>query len=74
MTIFIYDCCENIAINIFDVFLLDGEQVIISLLLKMIEKKEQKIYTMEDHDCLQYLRSTMPRECLEEYELMFLMD
>jgi hypothetical protein len=42
-TIFIYDSPENVALHIFDVFLLDGEQVIFTLLLKMIELKEKKI-------------------------------
>ena len=40
----------------------------------MIEHKEEKILEMEDHDCLLYIRSQMPKECLEEYELMTLMD
>jgi hypothetical protein len=35
-TIFVYDCPEVAATKIFDVFLLDGEQVIFSLLIKMI--------------------------------------
>jgi len=36
-TIFIYVSPEAVAVHIFDVFLLDGEQVIFTLLLKMIE-------------------------------------
>ena len=39
-TIFIYDSPDEIATHIFDVFLLDGETIIFTLLLKMIEIKE----------------------------------
>jgi hypothetical protein len=35
-TIFVYDCPEHVATQIFDVFLLDGEQVVFTLLIKMI--------------------------------------
>lgn len=51
-TIFIYDSPEPVATHIFDVFLLDGETVIFTLLLKMIEYKEEKILELEDHDLL----------------------
>jgi hypothetical protein len=40
----------------------------------MIEHKEDKIKMLEDHDCLKYVKEQMPKECLEEYELMTLMD
>ena len=63
-TIFIYDSPENVATQIFDVFLLDGETVIFTLLLKMIEHKEQKILSLLDHDLLKYIRTEMPNECL----------
>jgi len=59
-TIFIYECNEQVAAPIFDVFLLDGEQVIFVLLLKMIERCEQEILSLEDHDFLDFLRSQMP--------------
>ena len=32
-TIFVYDCPEDVATHIFDAFLLDGEQVIFTLLI-----------------------------------------
>ena len=63
-TLFIYDSEEQTARQIFEVFLLDGEQVIFTLLLKMIEIKEEKILSMYDHDCLDYIRSKMSKECL----------
>jgi hypothetical protein len=63
-----------VATKIFDVFLLDGEAVIFTLLLKMIEHKEDKILTLEDHDLLQYIRNEMPNECLSEINMVYLMD
>lgn len=63
-TIFIYDSPESVATQIFDVFLLDGETVIFTLLLKMIEHKEEKILSLDDHDLLFYIRSEMSNECL----------
>ena len=62
------------ATQIFDVFLLDGEQVIFTLLLKMIELKEKKILECYDHDLLEYIRTQMSQECLEEISMLILMD
>jgi hypothetical protein len=56
-TIFIYESPELIARQFFEVFLLDGEQVIFTVILKMIEIKEKKILSIFEHDILSYLRS-----------------
>ena len=73
-TIFIYDTPESVATSIFDVFLLDGEIVIFTLLIKMIEHKEEKILNTFDHDLLDYMRCEMSRECLTEIDMSTLMD
>jgi hypothetical protein len=73
-TVFIYDSPEAIATHIFDVFLLDGEIVIFTLLLKMIELKEEKIMNTYEHDLLEYIRSQMSKECLDEINMALLMD
>ena len=73
-TIFIYDSPEQVATQIFDVFLLDGEQVIFTLLLKMIELKEEKILNTFDHDLLKYIRQKMCKECLDEISMPVLLD
>ena len=39
-TIFIRDCPHKVATQIFEVFLLDGQQVIFTLLMNMIRLKE----------------------------------
>ena len=64
-TIFIRDCPKKVAMHIFEVFLLDGEQIIFTLLLKMIELKEETILKIPGHNLLVYLQSIMPYECLE---------
>lgn len=73
-TIFIYDSPEPVATHIFDVFLLDGECVIFTLLLKMIEYKEETIMEMEDHELLTYIRNEMSNECLKDIRMEMLMD
>ena len=73
-TIFIYDSPESVSTHIFDVFLLDGESAIFTLLLKMIELKEETIMNTYEHDLLKYIRSVMSRECLEQINMSVLMD
>lgn len=73
-TIFIYDSPEPVATHIFDVFLMDGETVIFTLLLKMIELKEEKILNTFDHDLLTYIRLDMSKECMSQKSMATLMD
>lgn len=73
-TIFIYDSPESVATHIFDVFLLDGESVIFTLLLKMLEHKQGKILSIYGHDLLTYIRCQMSNECLSEISMPILMD
>ena len=73
-TIFIRDCPNQIATHIFEVFLLDGEQVIFTLLVKMIELQEQTILKILGHDLLVYMQSIMPYESLRLYPMMTLLD
>lgn len=70
-----YDCPEDIASHIFDVFLLDGEQVIFTLIIKMIEHREKHILSIEDdEELLNYLRSHMVKDCLKAYPMTKLLD
>ena len=73
-TIFVYDCPEKMATTVFDVFLLDGEQVIFTLLIKMLELQEEKIKATEGEELLNYLRSIMPADCLKQYPMTTLLD
>lgn len=76
-TIFVYDCPEHVATQIFDAFLLDGEQVVFTLLIKMIQLKEEEILKFgpeDDQQLLEYLRSYMILDCLKTYPMTTLLD
>jgi len=40
VALFIYDAPFHVAVRIFEMFLLEGEQVVVRLLLRMIEAKK----------------------------------
>jgi hypothetical protein len=43
ITLFIYDLPQAQAIRIFEMFLLDGEKLLIKMLVRMIKLKQKKI-------------------------------
>lgn len=53
----------KIATHIYDVFLIDGEKVILTLLLKFITLKQDKILELEDENLQRYFRSGLAQEC-----------
>lgn len=76
-TVFIYDLqsvSPLIAQHIFDVFLLDGESVIFTLITKFIAMKEKVIVEMDDFELLNYLKRELPNECLTEKTMQDLLD
>ena len=48
MTLFVYMTPLDVATKLFELFLIDGELILIKLLLKMIEVKQRKILLLED--------------------------
>ena len=50
-------------------FLLDGEEFLIKLLVRMIKMKQKKILSLHEIDLLKYIRSDMIAECLKDNEL-----
>jgi hypothetical protein len=46
MTLFVYMTPFDVATRLFELFLLDGELVLIRIILKMIELKQRKILGM----------------------------
>ena len=77
MTMFIaniQDCHPDIARDIFDVFLIDGETVVFTLLLKFFSLKEEKLLNLEDNELMKFMKETMPKECLTEFKLPDLLD
>ena len=69
MTLFVYMTPFDVATRLFELFLLDGELVLIKLLLKMIEVKQRKILALEDTELQRYMLSGMVIECTRQYDL-----
>jgi len=68
------DSYPEIARDIFDVFLIDGEKVIFTLLLKFFTLKNDKLLTLEDNDLMKFMKEDMPKECLQENTMPELLD
>ena len=69
ITLFIYDLNQAQATRIFEMFLLDGESLLVKFLVRMIRYKEKRILQMYEGELLKYLRQGMIQECLQEYPL-----
>ena len=66
ITLFIYDNDFTAATKVFELFLLDGERVLVETLAGMVMHKRQKLLQMEDLELMNYLRKDMVQECLTE--------
>lgn len=65
ITLFVYDLPPTQAMRIFEVFMLDGETLLVKFIVRMIKLKEKKILAMnETVDLLKFIRSEMISECL----------
>ena len=53
---YIYDAPLPIATRIFELFLVEGEQVILDLIAGLIETQYSSIITMEETDLMEYFR------------------
>jgi hypothetical protein len=69
ITLFVYDLPLDLAVRIFEMFLLDGQALLIKLLVRMVTLKQKKILTMGVYELLKYIRSEMISECLSESTL-----
>lgn len=86
VTICLYNCPLDLAPIVLDLFLLDGEPVVHSLLLRMLVLNENTILAFKDESALmKYLKSEMLHDtyqkllknrsqakCLEDFEINFL--
>jgi len=54
--LYIYDAPLPIATRIFELFLVEGEQVILDLIAGLIETQYSSIITMEETDLMEYFR------------------
>ena len=46
--------------------MLDGEEALLRILYKMLEKRQHKILDMEDMELITYLRTDIINECIKE--------
>lgn len=74
MTLFVYMTPFDSASRLFELFILEGEIVLIKLLLRMIELKERKIMKLEDMELQRYMLSGIVKECTSEFSLAKLLD
>ena len=74
MTLFVYLRPIEIATRLFEVFILDGDMALISLLMRMIELKAGDLLDKEDTELQRYVLSGMITECVEEYSISYLLD
>ena len=74
MTLYVYLTPIEIATRLFEIFLLDGENALIRMLLKMIALKQKAILSKDDMDLQRYLLSDMVIECVNQYSLTYLLD
>jgi hypothetical protein len=69
MTIFVselQDLTPQIAVHIFDVFLIEGESLILTLLINFIKRLTKQILDIDDGDELQeFMKKELPKECLK---------
>jgi hypothetical protein len=65
----VYDLPQDVAVRVFELFLLEGERLLIKLLMRMIKLKQKKLLTLYELDLLRYIRSEMIQECLKEKSL-----
>jgi hypothetical protein len=59
--------------QIFDLFLLDGEDAIITVIFRMLQMKEQKIMELMDADMHHYCKNEFMTEVLSEVKLKVIM-
>ena len=77
ITIFISELSEHnpeLATHIFDVFLLEGEIVFYTLIIKFIEHSHDKILELDDENLDKFIINDMPRLCLDANPLYELLD
>ena len=74
MTLFVYMTPLETASRLFELFLMDGEHVLLTIILRMIELKQRKILSLSDLDLQQYMLCGMVKECTNSFTLENLLE
>ena len=73
ITLFIYDHDIEAAVKVFELFLLDGEKVLVDLMAGMIAHRKEESMTFDDLELMNYLRRDMVKDCLSKMTIMELL-
>jgi hypothetical protein len=74
LTLYIYHIPIPVATRIFEMFMVEGETALLRILFKMLEHKRSKILSLHEHRLMNYLRSDIVMECIDELSLDKLID
>jgi hypothetical protein len=74
LTLFIYHIPLPVSTRILELFMIEGETSLIRLLMKMLELKRYKILNLYEQALLDYLKSDIVLECIDEMSLDKLLD
>ena len=66
ITLYIYQIEHEYAMRIFESFILDGEEALLRVLYRMLELKGDKLCSLTEIGLIQYLRTDLINECIEE--------
>ena len=69
ITLFICDYDFIYAQRVMDLFMLEGEQILVDLLASMVLLKKKKILLLDEIELMDYLRKDMAAECFAEYPM-----
>ena len=70
ITLFIYDHDIEAAVKVFELFLLDGEKVLVDLMAGMIAHRKDEAMTFNDLELMTYLRRDMVKDCLSKMTIL----
>ena len=74
MTFGMNNCPVEIAARLFEMFILDGEQSFMRLLLRMFELRQDEMYTLTDVSLQNYIHTDLITSCITSYPMRALVD
>ena len=69
LTVFAYKTPPELVVRVMDLFLLEGEQVLFNILIKMLQLKRHKLLCMDFEQIHAYILCSLAEECLKEYHI-----
>jgi hypothetical protein len=74
ITLYIYQIEHQFAMKIFESFIFDGEEALMRVLWRMLALKQEKICAKTEMDLIQFLRTDIINESIEELGISGLID